>query len=151
MESRAADDGPEYPDAERHVDQVGGSHYHSTYQHWDWVEDVGMPYLEGNATKYVVRWKSKNGKEDLHKAKSYVAKILIRHRTQGVVQRACRYLNKLFVRWEYMLGGKAADEVFFWRNDVEHWERRICTVLRTWQKESDLIFALDLIDFLLAK
>lgn len=143
MESRAADDGPQ------HVDQVGGSHYHSVYQHWDWVADVGMPYLEGNATKYVVRWKSKNGKEDLLKAKSYVAKILIRYRTQGVAQRACQYLNKLFGRWVYSLEGKAADEVFFGRNDVEHWERRICTVLRTWRTEDDLILALQMIDFLM--
>lgn len=108
-----------------------------------------MPYLEGNATKYVVRWKSKNGEEDLKKAKSYVSKILIRHRIQGPVQRACRYLHKLWVQWEYRFGGKTIDETFFRSNNVELWESRICIVLRTWQKESDLIVALDLIDFLL--
>lgn len=59
--------------------QVGGTHYRSSYGHWDWVHRLGMNYLEGNATKYVVRHRNKNGEEDLKKAVHYLSKILELH------------------------------------------------------------------------
>lgn len=56
--------------------QVGGTHYQGTYQHWDLVLRCGLGYLEGNATKYVVRWrKSGKGEQDLRKALHYVDKL----------------------------------------------------------------------------
>jgi hypothetical protein len=55
--------------------QHGGDHYKGTdYEHWDWVNDVKLGYLVGNATKYVFRWRRKNGLEDLEKAIHYVEK-----------------------------------------------------------------------------
>lgn len=54
--------------------QVGGNHYAGTYQHWDFVNDTGQHYLQGCATKYVSRWRKKNGVEDLYKARHYIAK-----------------------------------------------------------------------------
>ncbi len=56
--------------------QVGGEHYRSSYQHWDLAVNTGMGYLEGNTTRYVVRWRDKNGVEDLRKALHYVDKLL---------------------------------------------------------------------------
>jgi len=58
------------------VKQYGGTHYESEYQHWDLVTDIGMGYLPGNATKYVARWRKKNGVADLHKAMTYIDKML---------------------------------------------------------------------------
>lgn len=56
--------------------QVGGSHYQSKYQHWDFVHDcLGGLYLEGCLTKYVSRWHKKNGLQDLQKAKHYLTKL----------------------------------------------------------------------------
>lgn len=57
--------------------QVGGQHYArgGEFQHWDWVEKNGMGYLEACATKYVTRWRRKNGLQDLEKALHYVAKL----------------------------------------------------------------------------
>lgn len=55
--------------------QVGGRHYKSQYEHWDWVEDMGMGYLEGVATKYVARWRKKDGLQDLEKSLHYVQKL----------------------------------------------------------------------------
>lgn len=56
--------------------QVGGRHYKATtYEHWDWTLAVGAGYLEGQATKYVVRWRRKNGAEDLRKALHYLNKL----------------------------------------------------------------------------
>lgn len=57
-------------------DQVGGDHYQIKYQHWDWVQESGIGYLVGNATKYLIRWRKKNGIQDLMKAKSYLEKII---------------------------------------------------------------------------
>lgn len=55
--------------------QHGGDHYQgSEYQHWDWVHDVKLGYLAGNATKYAFRWRKKNGIEDLEKAIHYIDK-----------------------------------------------------------------------------
>jgi len=55
--------------------QVGGDHYKgSDYQHWDFVNDIKMLYLPGVASKYVARWRKKNGAEDLQKAVHYLDK-----------------------------------------------------------------------------
>ena len=56
--------------------QVGGSHYRSGLQHWDLIERYGIGYLEAAATKYVVRWRKKNGVEDLKKSRHYTVKLL---------------------------------------------------------------------------
>lgn len=63
------------------LEQVGGDHYASEYQHWDFVEEAGMGYLEGCATKYIVRWRTKNGRQDLEKAVHYIAKLIEHART----------------------------------------------------------------------
>lgn len=56
--------------------QVGGAHYRADVQHWDWVEDNGLGYLEGCATKYISRWRKKNGLQDLEKSLHYLEKLL---------------------------------------------------------------------------
>ena len=55
--------------------QVGGAHYNSTYQHWDFVLDAKLPYLEGQITKYLSRHRKKNGRQDLEKALHYAHKL----------------------------------------------------------------------------
>lgn len=62
--------------------QIGGEHYRSEYQHWDFIELNGIGYLEAAATKYVIRWRKKNGREDLEKAMHYLDKLEELH-TQG--------------------------------------------------------------------
>lgn len=57
--------------------QVGGEHYNkSEYQHWDFVIDNNLGYFEGQITKYVCRWRKKNGKQDLEKAAHYMEKLM---------------------------------------------------------------------------
>lgn len=55
--------------------QVGGDHYKKEYQHWDMVCDINLHYLLGCATKYVSRWRDKNGLQDLKKALHYIDKF----------------------------------------------------------------------------
>ena len=57
--------------------QHGGDHYSKgiSLQHWDICVTFGVGYLEGCATKYLTRWRKKNGVEDLRKAQHYVTKL----------------------------------------------------------------------------
>nr|QIG67117.1 DUF3310 domain-containing protein [Rhizobium phage RHph_TM26] len=59
------------------VEQVGGAHYKAAYQHWDWVSDTGLGYMEGNASAYVTRFRKKGGLVDLEKAVSYIEKLRV--------------------------------------------------------------------------
>jgi hypothetical protein len=59
--------------------QIGGSHYKSLqYEHWDFASDIygSDHYLKGCCTKYLVRWKDKNGIEDLKKSYHYLQKLI---------------------------------------------------------------------------
>lgn len=55
--------------------QVGGEHYQASFQHWDFITLSGLGYLEGCATKYITRWRDKNGAQDLQKATHYLQKL----------------------------------------------------------------------------
>lgn len=57
--------------------QVGGQHYKSAYQHWDFMLDVSMPYLPAQVIKYITRWKKKNGVQDLEKALHFLEKYIL--------------------------------------------------------------------------
>ena len=56
--------------------QVGGSHYRSDIQHWDYVVANDLDYFQGQITKYVTRWKKKNGLKDLLKAQHFLEKYI---------------------------------------------------------------------------
>jgi len=62
--------------SETFVAQEGGDHYQAEYQHWDFVLEAEIGYLAGNATKYISRWRKKNGVQDLLKALSYIDKMI---------------------------------------------------------------------------
>lgn len=57
--------------------QIDGDHYkEKPYQHWDWVIDTKLHYILANATKYLSRWRTKNGLIDLEKSKHYLEKAI---------------------------------------------------------------------------
>ena len=47
-------------------------HYDYTIQPVDFILANDIPFCEGNVIKYICRWKLKNGKDDLLKAKHYI-------------------------------------------------------------------------------
>ena len=56
--------------------QVGGDHYSKhTIQPIDIIREYGMDFFEGNALKYLLRYKDKNGVQDLDKAIDYIHMI----------------------------------------------------------------------------
>lgn len=57
--------------------QVGGAHYKKAkIQHWDFAASNELDYFQGQITKYVTRWKLKNGMQDLEKAAHFLAKYI---------------------------------------------------------------------------
>lgn len=57
--------------------QVAGNHYKQhQYETWDVINDWGLGYFDGNAVKYLSRWRHKGGVEDLRKAKHYIEKLI---------------------------------------------------------------------------
>lgn len=68
--------------------QVGGSHYQSTIQHWDVIDDYDIPYLDGCASKYLTRYMKKDGLVGVEKSLHYVEKHLEKLEWRGQVSRA---------------------------------------------------------------
>lgn len=56
--------------------QIGGEHYQLPIQPVEFIVRNDIPYREGNAIKYIVRHKKKNGAEDILKAIHYLEMIL---------------------------------------------------------------------------
>ena len=59
--------------------QEGGNHYKDyAIEPIDFVHANGLSYIQGNVIKYIVRYKDKNGLEDLKKAKHYIDLLIER-------------------------------------------------------------------------
>ena len=57
--------------------QVGGDHYKAkSIQPWEVIERNNMGFFDGNALKYIMRYKEKGGVEDLKKAIHYLEKLI---------------------------------------------------------------------------
>jgi hypothetical protein len=56
---------------------IGGTHYKMLpIEPWEIIERNNMGFFEGNALKYIMRFKLKNGVEDLKKARHYLDKLI---------------------------------------------------------------------------
>lgn len=57
--------------------QIGGSHYKvSKIQPLEYIVSNNLNFVEGNVIKYVTRYKSKGGVEDLKKALHYLEMLI---------------------------------------------------------------------------
>lgn len=57
--------------------QIGGQHYQAKpIQPWDYIAANNLGFFEGNAIKYLTRWRDKGGVEDLRKARHYLDKLI---------------------------------------------------------------------------
>lgn len=111
------------------VTQVGGNHYKGTsYQHWDFVLlALSGRYLEGNITKYIARWRKKNGLQDLQKARHYLDK-LIESFNDGTVLPP---LNRA-------VSAHQSPSYFCDVNGIDVAERMIIIALSDWDSREDL-------------
>lgn len=58
------------------ISEVGGTHYSSEIQPWDFIATNKLGFDEGNIIKYICRHQKKNGAEDIKKAITYCEHIL---------------------------------------------------------------------------
>jgi hypothetical protein len=57
--------------------QIGGNHYKSmAIQPYEYITANGIGWLEGNAIKYISRYKQKGGRRDIEKAIHYLELLL---------------------------------------------------------------------------
>lgn len=57
--------------------QEGGDHYlKCEIQPIDYIYRNNIPFIEGNIIKYVTRWRSKGGIDDLKKARHYLDMLI---------------------------------------------------------------------------
>jgi hypothetical protein len=53
--------------------QVGGNHYRAlAIQPWEIIDALSLDFYDGNALKYLLRWRDKGGVQDLKKAIHYI-------------------------------------------------------------------------------
>lgn len=119
--------------------QVGGSHYAAQggYEHWDWVLDAGLGYLDGYATKYVTRWWKKDGLKDLQKAKSCVLKMIAE-------------FDKVFsLAMETPHDIDDINDRFIKANSLPAREADFCIAMSLWVDVEDLSDACDMLDDLI--
>lgn len=111
--------------------QVGGTHYQSNAQHWDWVEKNGLRYLVGCATKYVTRNRKKFATPilDLEKALHYIDKLI------------SMFDSHLIEPRDPSLPWPVPCELFCEVNQLTPVESDIVTTLAHWQTENDLFKA----------
>lgn len=61
--------------------QIDGDHYKKhKIQPFDIIDAYGLNFYEGNALKYLLRWKDKDGIVDLEKAKHYIEILITKER-----------------------------------------------------------------------
>ena len=56
--------------------QVGGDHYQTKIQHWDYVWANNLDYFQAQVTRYIGRWKKKDGMKDVYKARHTLDKYI---------------------------------------------------------------------------
>ena len=56
--------------------QIGGDHYLTEIQPWDFIIANNLSFLQGNIIKYICRYNDKGGVEDLYKADHYLKKLI---------------------------------------------------------------------------
>lgn len=144
--------------------QVAGTHYRTSIQHWDFVANRGMGYFEGQVTKYVTRWRKKNGVQDLQKARHFLAKMIeldramalpvtIR-RTVAAAPQIARALADV-AKWAGLLDrppeqATISVEHFAQANDLSPNETRVVALVTEWEGDMRLLqTALTVIDEML--
>lgn len=125
--------------------QVGGGHYKgTTYQHWDFVRiALAGRYLEGNITKYITRWRKKNGLQDLEKARHYLTKLIEEFNLGNVSPMANYYRMDMTPQqtWEH----------FCDVNGVDVAERMVVQLISTYTSRTELHKAGEILDALIDK
>lgn len=118
--------------------QVGGEHYRSNSQHWDYVELNGLRYAEGCATKYATRNRKKHEdpRQDLEKAIHYVEKVQDLYRNGVLLPRSAPVV--------------ITPDAFAAANGLTEDEAEVVRILTFWESDPELTAALNLLRKMIA-
>jgi hypothetical protein len=111
-------------------------HYKQPYIHWDYVWKSRIGYFEGNATKYITRWRGKNGLADLKKALHYANKLL--ELVVGTPERWFQHPNDIHVV-------RSETQLFLLQNNIVGLEAEAFWSIACWETYPQLVRARDLI------
>lgn len=121
--------------------QVGGEHYRTKeggVQHWDYCVRANVPNLEYAASKYLTRWRKKNGLEDLRKPLHYIEKRIESLNLGMGVLRGANKVHLMFAE-------------FIRDNEVSPTEAAIIDLVMHWKNQSHLLNARDMLKRLISE
>lgn len=128
--------------------QIDGDHYRSGYQHWDWSVDVSLGIFEYAASKYISRWKKKNGKVDLQKSIHYIEKAIEVYKNKSYLSAYDR--QNCFQKYPYDYEKIVQYCVqFFEENDIGAVECICLMILANWKTVDELNFVINQIQWLI--
>lgn len=80
--------------------QVGGNHYLSNYQCWDFTADIHLNIYLHSALKYILRHKNKGKEQDLKKARHYIQKEIERElcKTSSISKQEVEKFTSKFIQ-----------------------------------------------------
>lgn len=112
--------------------QVGGEHYKANggVDHWTYCVETNVPNLEYAATKYISRWRKKNGLQDLQKAQHYIERRIEAILGFKGIVRGARRNDDMF-------------KAFCEDNDLTYEERLLCDTVMHWRRGDELVCALE--------
>jgi len=116
--------------------QIDGDHYRSEFEHWDWCINIRLGYLESASTKYVTRWRDKNGVQDVEKAIHYLIKT-------KEAWADGRYPNRSFFGDKaYMEEAQKQTRRWLDANGIVGLEAEFMWAAASWQNDVDLSIAI---------
>lgn len=104
--------------------QVGGDHYkvaEGQVGHWDYCVRSNTPNLEYAASKYIARWRKKNGVQDLEKSIHYIEKRIECIRANIGVLRGGSLIQPLFTKFLVDNNISTPESLILYQ--VMHWKR----------------------------
>lgn len=121
--------------------QVGGEHYRTKeggVQHWDYCVRANVPNLEYAASKYLTRWRKKNGLEDLRKPLHYIEKRIESLNLGAGVLRGANKVHLMFAE-------------FVRDNEIPPTEVGIIDLVMHWKNKAHLLNAREMLKRLIAE
>jgi hypothetical protein len=89
--------------------------------------DFGNRYLESQVSKYLTRWRKKNGLQDLEKAQHFLLKLI-----EAAATRAVLPVTKLPPRWLDSM------DTYAIANDLDVDQKAIICTVHTWTSTTEL-------------
>lgn len=130
--------------------QIGGGHYKAmNIQPVEFILANAMGFCEGGVVKYVCRWRTKNGIEDLRKAKHYLQLII---EAPAYLMLFWRIRKALIIAVRGEEGGMSA-MTFIRENEIENPEAGVIRYIWFWNctgHRHDLVSAMKWMDELIA-